>query len=49
MKGCNRPKDIIREVINLRKMARPGGWIDQRYYKRGKNNGYYGKVLSVLF
>jgi hypothetical protein len=49
MEARNTPKDIIREVINMKKMAKPGGWIEQRYYKRGKNNGYYGKVLPVLF
>jgi hypothetical protein len=49
MEVCNRPKDFIRKVINMRKMAKPGEWIEQRYYKRGKNNGYYGEVLPVLF
>jgi hypothetical protein len=42
METFDRPGDIGGEGINMRKMAKPGGWIEQRYDKRGENNGYYG-------
>jgi hypothetical protein len=32
MESYLRPKDIIGEVIYMKKMARPWRWIEQRYY-----------------